>query len=177
MKVKVIYRSYKPIHDLYASFRIKPPEGVIFLMPSPRSYLRYLLPLHRKSGNNPLLRFVTAKAQDFLFTNVGNDADIYHFAQMISASIPQKPYVVDFEHIVALANFSTVDQSIVQRISLFLGSSQCRKVIPLSQAAHQSLECLLSNRDYNRIVNKIEVIYPARPNQGKSLNNGVTPSD
>ena len=163
MKVKVVYRNYKPIHDLYASFRIESPDGVIFLMPRLKPHLRYFLPLHRKLGNSPLLRSVATKVQDCLFGDTEIGADIYHFTQMISAGIPQKPYVVDFEHIVALANFSTTDQSIVQKISLFLGNSQCRRVIPLSQAAHRSLEYLLNDLDYERIASKVEVIYPALP--------------
>jgi hypothetical protein len=30
MKVKVVYRNYRSLHDLYASFRIEPPQGVTY---------------------------------------------------------------------------------------------------------------------------------------------------
>lgn len=163
MRVKIIYRNYKPLHDLYASFMIEPPEDVAFIIPAPRQCLWRFLPLHRRLGGARLARRLLPKVQELLFRGQEDDADLYHFAQLIGENVPRKPYVVDFEHVTTLASFSTIDQTITQKIFRFLDDSQCRKIIPLSRAARTALQYLLSDDEYDQIASKLEVVYPALP--------------
>jgi glycosyltransferase involved in cell wall biosynthesis len=163
MKVKVVYRNYKPLHDLYASFRIQPPEGVIYSIPRPKRCLRYLLPIHKRLGNLALVRFATLEMQGLFFHGGTDDCDLYHFIQMISTGVPQRPYVVDFEHVSALVGFSKIAPPVTRRILRFLDNPRCCRIVPLSFAARKSLVYLLGD-DYERIGHKVEVVYPALPN-------------
>jgi glycosyltransferase involved in cell wall biosynthesis len=163
MKVKVVYRNYRSLHDLYASFRIEPPQGVTYSIPQPKRYLRYLLPLHRRLGNLALVRFATSEVQRLFFQADTDDCDLYHFVQMISDSVPQIPYVVDFEHVSALVGFSKITPLITRQIERFLDDPGCCRVIPLTFAARKSLMHLLGD-DYERIADKVDVVYPALPN-------------
>jgi glycosyltransferase involved in cell wall biosynthesis len=163
MKVKVIYRNYKSLHDLYASFRIEPPKDVTYSIPRPKRYLRYLLPLHRRLGNLVLVRFATSEVQKLFFRDKTDNCDLYHFVQMIPESIPRIPYVVDFEHVSALVGFSKITPFFTRQIERFLDSPGCCRIIPLTFAARKSLTYLLGD-DYERIANKVDVVYPALPN-------------
>jgi glycosyltransferase involved in cell wall biosynthesis len=174
MKVKIVYRNYKPLHHLYLSLQVKPPQGVEYVFPEPRRFLQRLLPVHRKLGDTALGRLVTRRLQQAFFHVTSNDADsvdLYHFAQLSSGSIPSKPYLVDFEHVSALANFSKVRSSLVSRVFCFLSNS-C-KVVPLTLAAQASLRYLLSAPKYGMIEEKVEVVYPALPNYYTRFQNHV----
>lgn len=165
MKVKIIYRNYKSLHDLYYSFIIKPPEDVSFIIPSPRKSLRFLYPLYRVFGDNFLVKQIISETQDFFFYNkkAEENVDVLHFIQLITKRIPDRPYVIDFEHIAGLANFVTLDRALEHRIFNFLNNAQCRRIIPMTYAAEKSLKGLFPDL-YREIENRTEVIYPALPN-------------
>jgi glycosyltransferase involved in cell wall biosynthesis len=162
IKVRIIYRNYKPLHDLYASLTLEPPKDVTYEIPKPRPKLRYLYPLYHKFGDNWLARSVVMASQNILFdTQLGEEVDLIHYVQLVPDSVPQLPYVVDFEHVSSLANFLKIDAYAVQNIINFLGSSRCERIVPLSGAARRSLETLTQDETLAR---KMEVIYPALPN-------------
>lgn len=173
MKVKVIYRRYKALHDLYASFYLKPPHGVTFIIPNPHKGLRTLLHLHRRFGNTVLIRRLVWHVQDFLFEQPEDEADILHFAQLMPTRQPARPYVVDFEHIVSLANYACFSQEITNHLYRFLSHDDCGAVMPLSNAALNSLKHLLGDNAYDRIRGKCGVVYPALPNYAESLQSRV----
>jgi glycosyltransferase involved in cell wall biosynthesis len=166
MRVKIVYRNYKHLHDLYASFQVKPPRDVSFVIPRPKRYLRLLLLLHRELGHAALVRWATVNLQETFFQTRGADVDVdlYHFIQLVPGDIPNKPYVVDFEHVIALADFSEIDQRVYQRIYRFLHDNQCCGIIPLTHAAHDTLKYLLRDDDYDGVANKVTVVHPALPN-------------
>lgn len=162
MQVKLMYRNYKPIHDLYASLVLEPPERVTYSISEQKRYLRYLLPIHRRLGNLALVKLVTLKVQELFFQGRSDNCDIYHIVQMISEAIPQKPYVIDFEHVSALFGFSSITPFITRQILRFMDNPRCCRVTPLTIAAHKSLIHLLQD-NYARIADKVEVVYPALP--------------
>jgi len=163
INVQLIYRSYKPLHDLYASFRACPPEGVHFRYPKPKPFLYKFYPLYLKYGDFWISRQIIQKAQQLLFdTKHKEHVDILHYLQMLPDKEPNIPFVVDFEHIISLANFVTIDEKTKQRIENILSSPMCRKIIPLSHAAKKTLQNLITN--YDSISHKIEVVYPALAN-------------
>ena len=163
MKVRIVYRNYKPLHDLYASLKTFPPEGVSYFIPNPKRYLRYLLPLHRRLGSVPAVRLITDRIQDLVFNSPQTDVDLYHFAQIIPRHIPRSPSVIDFEHISAVVGYAGTDPLTAQRISHFLENPRVCRIMPFSLAARASMEYLLKD-SYDRIAKKVEVIYPALPN-------------
>jgi glycosyltransferase involved in cell wall biosynthesis len=121
-------------------------------------------------GDTAFGKLITEKLQRIFFYPELDDEeiDLYHFTQLIPASIPAKPYVVDFTYVSALADLSRISPSVVDRVFCFLSNS-CR-IIPLSKAAHRSLKHLFSAKRYNKIRDKIEVVYPALPNYHALLN-------
>ncbi|MCB0208382.1 MAG: glycosyltransferase family 4 protein [Anaerolineae bacterium] len=164
MKIKIVYRNYKPLHDIYTSLKIEPPSGVEFVIPKPKKSLRRLYPLYLKFGDNVLARHIIAQAQKYLFDTKVEDPDIeiYHFAQLIPQKTPNRPYIIDFEHVISLANFVELDAAVKDRIYTALAHPLCRGVIPLSQAAKCSLQRLLGEFD-EALSQKIQVVYPALP--------------
>ena len=165
MKIKIIYRHYKSLHDLYYSFIINPPKGVSFIMPSPKRFLRYLYPFYRVFGDIFFVKLILSVAQEFFFYNkeTKEDIDVLHFVQFITKKIPSKPYVIDFEHIAGLANFVKLDRASERKIFNFLNDPRCHGIVPITYAARKSFEDLLPDL-YREVAYKTEVIYPALPN-------------
>ena len=174
MKVKIIYRNYKSLHDLYYSFIIKPPEDVSFIIPSPIKSLRYLYPLYRVFGDNFLVKQMISGVQDlfFYYKKAEEDVDVLHFVQFITKRIPTRPYVIDFEHIAALANFVKLDRVSKYRIFNFLNNAQCHKIIPMTCAAKKSFKQLFPDL-FREVEDRTEVIYPALPNYHALLNDRI----
>ncbi|OPY04365.1 MAG: Glycogen synthase [Syntrophaceae bacterium PtaU1.Bin231] len=177
MNVRIVYRHYRPLHDLYRSFLIEPPPQVSFAIPRTMRAARRLYPLYLLFGDWAPVRSVIAVAQDVLFGTTGapDRADLLHFIQMVPLREPQRPYVVDFEHAAALANFVRFDESTRKRIENFFVHRNCRKIIPLTRAAEQSLLALLPDLP-DDVRGKVEVIYPALPNHTKQGEDDAGPS-
>lgn len=162
MRVRLVYRNYKPLHDMYASLKLEPPPGVTYITSPPKTILRKIYPLYLRFGDTWLARRIIARAQKMLFDKPGSpDVDLLHYMQMLPGEIPERPFVLDFEHVVSLANFVAIDETMMRKIRDYLESPFCKKIIPLSHAARRTLEGLLGNNE--EIARKIEVIYPALP--------------
>jgi glycosyltransferase involved in cell wall biosynthesis len=164
MNVQLAYRNYKPLHDLYRSFLIEPPPQVVFAVPKPLRFARHFYPFYLMFGDWAPARSLMRLAQYLLFGRAGNDGqtDAIHYIQMIPGSLPSRPYVVDFEHAAALANFVHPDEGAKNRILRFLKDDRCRRIIPLTGAARESLFTLFPDLDPETAA-KVEVIYPALP--------------
>lgn len=162
MKIQLIYRNYKPLHDMYASLTIQPPQNVKYIYPPLKTNLRKLYPLYLQFGDNWLVKKIISLTQRILFDNRHySDSDILHYMQMLPNNSPTIPFIVDFEHIVSLANFVSIDEKVSKNIIRRLSSSLCKKIIPLSYAAQNTLKNLIG--DEESITSKVEVIYPALP--------------
>jgi glycosyltransferase involved in cell wall biosynthesis len=84
--------------------------------------------------------------------------DMIHSCQSIPLS--SKPYVVDFEHVSAFGGWNhrrTNSFLFKFMLSNFLESKRCKKIIPWTKAAAQSLTNLIGE---NKIKDKIDVVYP-----------------
>jgi hypothetical protein len=136
MKIHLAYRNYKPLHDLYRSLLIEPPPQVSYMLPRTLPFVRRFYPLYLMFGDWAPARSLMHLAQHLLFGRAGSDgqADAIHYVQMIPGNVPSKPYVIDFEHAAALANFVHPDEGAKIRILRFLKDDRCRRIIPLTGA-------------------------------------------
>jgi glycosyltransferase involved in cell wall biosynthesis len=164
MNVQLAYRNYKPLHDLYRSLLIEPPPQVSYMLPRTLRFARRFYPFYLTYGDWGPARSLMQLAQHLLFDRAGSDgqADAIHYIQMIPGNVPSKPYVIDFEHAVALANFVHPDGGVKNRILRFLKDDRCRRIIPLTGAARKSLFNLFPDLDPGT-ASKVDVIYPALP--------------
>lgn len=121
------------------------------------------MPIYRKYGENVIVKKGIRILQKCLFDKKKtSDIDLLHYAQMLPEIIPKIPFVIDFEHAASLTNFTAPSKKDIEKIVSTLKSPYCKKVIPLTKAANQSLKNLLS-KDFERIKEKIKVVYPAMP--------------
>lgn len=168
MNIQLAYRNYKPLHDLYRSLLIEPPPQVSYVLPRTLRFARHFYPLYLVFGDWAPARSLMHLAQHLLFGRAGSDgqADAIHYIQMIPGNVPSKPYVIDFEHAAALANFVHPDERSKNRILRFLKDDHCRRIIPLTGAARESLHKLFPDLDPETAA-KVEVIYPALPDNSR----------
>ena len=132
MRVRLVYRNYKPLHDMYASLKLEPPPEVTYITSPPKTILRKIYPLYLRFGDTWLARRVIAKAQEMLFDKPDSqDVDLLHYMQMLPGKIPERPFVLDFEHVVSLANFVTIDETMMRKIRDYLESPLCEKNNPV----------------------------------------------
>lgn len=163
MKVKVIYRNYIPLYSGYCSFWLKPIEGVEVIIPKVKKR-KVLFKFYRLLRELPLFPLLVAIGQKLFFSN--NDfkegIDMYFYVGLLPGNKISKPFVVDFEHVHSLFNYSVVDRNTKKRVWQYLTSKYCIAILPWSEAALDTLKRLYG-RKYKCIENKIELLYPALP--------------
>ncbi|GAB4158306.1 MAG: hypothetical protein Fur003_2100 [Candidatus Dojkabacteria bacterium] len=159
IKVRVFYRNYKKIHSFYDTLKSHPPLNIEYSFPQPNKKYTYLLPIYRKFGNIPLVKkFATLFQKYFFERNKDDSFDLYHYAQMIPQKVPQKPFVIDFEHVSLLAGFE--EKMDAKHLLGVLSHPNCKAIMAWSYAAVESLKLFL-NKDYAQIETKVSVVYPA----------------
>lgn len=163
IRVKLVYRNYKPLHSIYQSLVSYPPSSVEYLVPEPNTNLKRLFKWYKLINSIPLLRNLVylAESKLFLSKQQQEDIDIYHYVNMIDSKIPQKPYVVDIEHATGLISFS-VDKKRIEKVKEFLQNNNCKSINCMSEAARKSLNNMLG-QEFKLIENKTNVVYPAMP--------------
>ena len=129
IRVRIVYRRYKPLHENYNSLKNFPPEGIEFIIPKPMSLLSQLRPLYIHCGDNKVVRALIRIVQKIFFDTTSTQdeyTDIYHYLHMLPEKIPHKPFIVDLEHVAALANF--VKPSTHEKIRMLnkLSHPQCK---------------------------------------------------
>ncbi len=164
-RVKLIYRNYKPIHEFYRSFIDFPPKGISYVIPKPKKYLRAIFPFYLKYGDNKLFKIAVNTYQKYVFGKVNKreNIDFYHFSQMLPSNVPNKNFMIDFEHVVSMSNFLAYERKVSDKIIYFTKQSNCKALVGLSKAAIKSLKYALQER-YKIIESKVKLIYPALPN-------------
>ena len=164
MKVKIVYRNYKPLHKAYESLVANPPEGVQYIVPPVKSGLGKLMPIYRKLRYFRLGRYIIRVVERVAFNKPGSDEDIdlYHYLNMISDEVPDKPYIIDFEHASSMTGFS-YDEDSLDKVYKFISSEQCISINCWTEAARRTLKNLLADR-YGAIEQKVNVVYPALKN-------------
>jgi glycosyltransferase involved in cell wall biosynthesis len=167
IKVKVVYRNYKPLHQLYASYFEAPPKGVAYTIPQAKGFLKKFLPIYKKHGDNPVVKVMVKVGQRVLFapkTDVKEDFDLYEFVQIVPEYEVNKPYIVDIEHFIGLVNFVDPDKKALDKAYKFLANKNCKAVVCLSAAAKKTILLALGKKKYKKIEKKVHVVYPALPN-------------
>jgi glycosyltransferase involved in cell wall biosynthesis len=165
IKVKIIYRNYKPLHKIYESLVDNPPVNVEYIVPSPVKALMRFMFLYRRYKQNVLVKKSIGLINKFVFSKRGKNekVDMYQFVNMApsnSGSI-DKPFIVDVERATSLTGF-TEDVTMIKETVDFLLHPKCVAIVCMSKAAKKSLKNLVG-KDWSKIKNKIEVIYPTIP--------------
>lgn len=151
---------------MYVSIVRTPPKGVKVIAPEPKSKLgqdSILFKMYRKFGRNRLAQTMIKHVDKWLFSKPAGSAneavDLYHYINMVPDKRPDKPYVVEFEHVGALFSF-VFDERRERTVKTGLKDSTCRAIICSSQAAKNTLRELFGD-DYESVADKVSVIYPA----------------
>lgn len=160
IKVRIIYRNYRPIHKIYQSLIDNPPQGVVYSVPPVRKRLSKLMPIYRKLRYFTIGRMAIHSIEKLFFLKKPkHEVDLYHYICMIDPKAPSRPYVVDMEHIASLLSF-TYNLARINEVKLFLQNANCKAINCQSYAAKRTLEAALGP-DYSSISGKVNVVYPS----------------
>lgn len=161
MKVKLVYRNYKPLHKIYESLVHNPPKGVEYIVPPTKNKFKMLYKYYKKFRYFEMVKPMIYAFERFFFVSRHNnhDVDIYQYINMIDDRPPKKPYVVDIEYAASLVSFIP-NKKRLKKVIAFLKNNNCKSVNCLSKAANDSLKMLLGN-EYKNIASKVRVTYPA----------------
>lgn len=163
MKVDVFYRNYIPLYSGYSSFWLEPPEGVEFYIPPVRDH-RNLYRIYSHLKILPFSNYFGALGNAIFFKkqDTSSNADLCYYAGMLPSKVGNIPFVVDFEHVFSLFNYSQVNQAKMKYVWEVLSHKKCIGILPWSKAALRTLKKLYE-KEYAQIQNKVEVLYPALP--------------
>lgn len=106
-------------------------------------------------------------------TRTKTDADIVHSTRGIIQIRQRKPWIIDLEAgpIFTSFNWKAMQNPIVKRtIMAALMSKNCKKILPQSEAALRTFIGTIGRKDYEKIKDKVEVLYLAlRPCEKKKV--------
>lgn len=164
IRVKVVYRRYKPLHIPYNSFITNPPDSVEFIIPKPIKLFKKFFFVYRKFGNYKLTKFLINIVQKTFFNTKpqSSEVDLLFYVGIIPPHDIQIPYVIDLEHIFLLFNTFGITPESKTTLSNAFTNDLCKKIIPLSNAAKSTLKQYMSET-YSKFESKIEVSYPSLP--------------
>ena len=163
IKVKIIYRNYRPIHSIFQSIMISPPDGVKYYINPVKKRPSFLFNIYRHFGDNKLVHYIIHKYQKYIFKqDVEPGLDLLHVVDMVLSPKARSrlPYIVDVGHVGALANHTGINDSIMKDIISYLLHDNCKSIIARSEASAQSILAITSGEIKKRISRKIKIIYP-----------------
>lgn len=106
-------------------------------------------------------------------THTKTNADIVHSTRGIIQLFQNKPWILDCESggVFTSFNYNALNNPLTKKIiQKALLSKNCKKILPQSEAAREDLEYVLGKKFYNKIKNKVEVLYLAmRPCKEKKI--------
>lgn len=109
-------------------------------------------------------------------THTKTNADLIHSTRGVIQIKQKKPWIIDLEcgHIFTSFNWKAMKNPIVKKIIMnALSSKKCKKILPQSQAARRTFVQAIGEKDYEKIKNKVEVLYLAlRPCKKEKINRG-----
>lgn len=165
IRVKIVYRNYKPLHMIYESLVSNPPDNVNYVVPKPVKFLSRFMFLYRKYKKNLLVKSAIRFINKLVFSKreTTSEVDIYQFVNMVSGDLDSidKPFIVDVERATSLAGF-TEDEKMVEEAANFLLHPQCAAIVCMSRAAERTLKELVGE-NWSKIKDKTEIIYPTIP--------------
>lgn len=155
-KIKVTLR--RGYHSAFDDLVKYPPNGVEYDIPKlvTTSNSKAVATIKRK-----LFRFYTrlASKPHSIYVPTKSGSQLIHAC---SGVIPlnNSPWVLDIEHVNSFVGFQPGRHldSVKKQVEKFLGSDNCKKIMPWSEAGRQSL---LNGLDSQKFAHKMEVIYPA----------------
>src|SRR5680860_297470 len=163
IKVKIIYRNYRPIHSTFQSIMNSPPDGVKYFINPVKKRPSFLFNIYRHFGGNKLVHYVIHKYQKYIFKqSVESGFDLLHVVDMVLGPKERNrlPYIVDVGHVGALASHTGITNSIQKDIIEYLLHDNCKAIIARSKASAKSILSMVSGDIKKRINKKIKVIYP-----------------
>ncbi|MBN2016435.1 glycosyltransferase family 4 protein [Candidatus Dojkabacteria bacterium] len=164
IKVKIIYRNYIPLYSGYCSFWLDDIPGVEVIIPEVKTHLKKFYKWYLLCKKIPLVKGLLNLGQNLLFNERKDkeDIDLYFFAGIMPDKNFGKPFILDLEHVYQLFNFVNVTASRKKDVFKILESKNCKRILPWSIAAENTLKKMYKD-EYTRIMNKVEVLYPALP--------------
>lgn len=169
-QVEVIYRNYSPLYTGYSSFWLSSIPGYHITIPETRTWIKKFYLVYKKIKSFPFAHFFIQVAQNILFPTACSrkDADLIFYAGIMPSAIPSQPFVVDFEHIYALLNYTFFTELQKQKLLQNLSHERCKALLPWSEAAKKTLEQFYTREEYSQISHKVKVLYPAIPSYTSS---------
>lgn len=165
MNVLLIYRNYKNLHSIHQSMVNNPPEDIGYIIPKTKKTLKKFYPIYYKFRDTKFFIYTIRKLKRFLFTESSNEkeSDLIHYIQYVPENLKiNKPYVVDFEHVMGFTDFLVDEVFFENNVRVFLENKNCKKIIAMSEAAKKTLR-LAYGKNFNKIQKKVVVIYPTLP--------------
>lgn len=161
--VGVRYRNYIPLYSGYCSFWLSPIKNVEVIIPKVKRN-KILFRIYRLLRGLPLFSSFVYLGQKIFFRESfnTNNEDMFFYAGMLPRRELNMPYVVDFEHIYSLFDYSIVNNITKDKVWRSLSSKNCVGILPWSEAALNTLK-LLYEEKYLEIESKVLLIYPALP--------------
>jgi glycosyltransferase involved in cell wall biosynthesis len=106
-------------------------------------------------------------------TSTKTDADIVHSTRGIIQIKQKKPWIIDLECGIIFTSFNwrAMKNPVVRRIIMnSLTSKNCKKILPQSEAAKKTFIWAIGEKNYNKIKDKVEILYLAlRPCRKKKI--------
>lgn len=163
MKVQVVYRNYIPLYSGYCSFWLKPIKNVEVVIPKVKKR-KLMFKIYRLFKGLPFFSLLINFGQKIFFKESADieENDLLFYTGMLPQKDLNIPYVIDFEHIYSLFDYSIVNRITKQKVWHYLSSKKCIGILPWSIAAQNTLKGLFKEK-YPKIENKMEVLYPALP--------------
>lgn len=91
---------------------------------------------------------------------IKQDCDLIHAAHHLVLN--KKPWIVDFEIISSLAGFTAYRSPISKYlIPKLLRSEHCKKILPWTNAAQESMKTYIGKANWQQLKSKTEIVYPA----------------
>ena len=107
-------------------------------------------------------------------THTKTDADIVHSTRGIIQIKQKKPWIIDLEcgPIFTSFNWKAMKNPVVRKIIMnALISENCKRILPQSEAAKKTFIWAIGKKNYNKIKDKVEVLYlTLRPCKKKKIN-------
>jgi glycosyltransferase involved in cell wall biosynthesis len=148
-----------------------PPKGVKYEINRIKSQYHGWFTEKKIAIHGMILKFLPLPRMIHSKTN----ADIVHSTRGIIQIFQEKPWIIDLESggVFTSFNYGAMQNPITKRIIMAsLSSKNCKKILPQSEAARKDFEKVLG-KDYEKIKNKVEVLYLAmRPCEKKRIKHG-----
>ena len=167
IKVKIL-ASPHPQFDEIIDF---PPEGVEYKVNRVKTKYHGWITEKKIFLHGKILRILPLPRM--IHTNVPRAIDIIHSTRGIIQLFQKKPWIVDCENGDVFTSFDkkAMQNPIIRRIIMnSLTSNECKKILPQSYAAKEDLRGCLGEKNWEKIKDKVEVLYLAmRPCKKKKI--------